>query len=240
MEVEGKNTVPSVIAAAHELKSPLSLIRQLSLMLDGQALSSEDLKKVSQRIQLTTERALRLTSDLTKAYNLNLNDPTIFPLSPISPHQVCQDLLYDMSPYIKSKNREIKLVGAGRTPLVIANADLLSRILANFMDNALNYTFGDEKVQLIIKVKKKEKKVRLGLRDYGPAIKPSYFEDIKKGLATNAESIHARPLSSGLGIYISAQFAQMIGSKIGVTRHKDGATFYVDVPISTQLKLFDF
>ena len=90
-----------------------------------------------------------------------------------------------------------------------------------------------------LKVYKKENKVRFGLRDFGPAIKASYFEDIKNGMTKNAEVVHARPASSGLGIYISSQFAEIINSKIGVIRHRNGATFYVDVPISSQLKLFE-
>ena len=237
MDVEGKNNVPSVIAAAHELKSPLSLIRQLSLTLEDEKLTPEQRSLSVNRIYLTTQKALRLTSDLTRAYNLN--DPTLFPLSPISPHQICRDLIYDMSPYINAKGRDIKLTVPQKTPLIISNADLLGRILSNFLDNALNYTFGDEKMQLSINVYKKEMKVRLGLRDFGPAIKQTYFEDIKNGMAKNEEIIHARPESSGLGIYIASQFAEMTNSKIGVIRHRDGATFYVDVPISTQLKLFE-
>ena len=76
MDVEGKNNVPSVIAAAHELKSPLSLIRQLSLILEDESLTADQRSVSVNRIYLTTQKALRLTSDLTRAYNLN--DPTLF------------------------------------------------------------------------------------------------------------------------------------------------------------------
>ena len=237
MDVEGKNNVPSVIAAAHELKSPLSLIRQLSLILEDESLTADQRSVSINRIYLTTQKALRLTSDLTRAYNLN--DPTLFPLSPISPLQVCNDLLYDMKPYIEAKGKSVAFYSPTKIPLVISNADLLGRILSNFLDNAINYTFENEKMQLNLKVYKKENKVRFGLRDFGPAIKASYFEDIKNGMTKNAEVVHARPASSGLGIYISSQFAEIINSKIGVIRHRNGATFYVDVPISSQLKLFE-
>ena len=237
MDIEGKNRVPSVVAAAHELKSPLSLIRQLSLLIDDDTLTPEDRAKAVERIYLTSQKALRLTSDLTRAYNLT--DPTLFPLSPLSPQQVCRDLIFDMQPYIKAKGRRVKFVAPHGTPLIISNADLLSRILANFMDNALNYTFGDDVLQLTIKTNRKTKKVRLGLRDFGPAIKQDYFEKIEQGIGRNPEVVHARPESSGLGVYIAKQFADILNSQIGIVRHRDGATFYVDVPISSQLKLFE-
>lgn len=233
---EGNNNLPSVIAAAHELKSPLSLIRQLTLILGDDKTTAAQRDQVIKRINLTSEKALRLTSDLTRAYNLT--DSTLFPLSPLSPQQICHELLYDMTPYIKSQGREVRLVMPTKTPLIISNADLLGRILANFMDNALHYTFGEEKLQLLVSVNKKSNKVRLGLRDFGPSVKTDYFTSIENGMAKNAEVVHARPESSGLGIYISARFAEMINSQIGVTRHRNGATFYVDVPISSQLNLF--
>ena len=77
MESEGRGDFPTVIAAAHELKSPLSLIRQLSLLLDSDILSNQERAEALSRIQMTTQKALRLTSDLTQSYNLN--DNTLFP-----------------------------------------------------------------------------------------------------------------------------------------------------------------
>ena len=52
------------VAAAHELKSPLVLVRQLSLMLEAGDLSADEQKRMLRQISLTSERALRLTSDL--------------------------------------------------------------------------------------------------------------------------------------------------------------------------------
>jgi len=56
-------------------------------------------------------------------------------------------------------------------------------------------------------------------------------------LATAPVAIHARPQSSGLGLYIAGQFADAMNGRIGVTRHRDGATFYVDLQASKQLSL---
>lgn len=237
MEGEGKSNVPSIIAAAHELKSPLGLIRQLALVLEDETISQTEREQAISRIYMTSQKALRLTSDLTRAYSLN--DPTLFPLSPINPQQLCRDLIYDMTPQITAKNRQIKVLSPVKVPLVVANADLLNRILANFMDNALCYTFDQDKIELSINILRSQKKVRIGLRDFGPAIRPGHLSYLKKGLGVNLESIQARPESSGLGIYISSRFAEIINSKTGVIRHKNGATFYVEVPISTQLSLFE-
>ena len=56
-------------------------------------------------------------------------------------------------------------------------------------------------------------------------------------MVARAAAADNRPGSSGLGMFIANEFALAIGAQIGVIRHRDGATFYVDVPASTQLRL---
>ena len=51
------------------------------------------------------------------------------------------------------------------------------------------------------------------------------------------QALHARPQSSGLGLYVAGQFAQAMQGKVGATRHRDGATFYVAVLASSQMRL---
>ena len=41
----------------------------------------------------------------------------------------------------------------------------------------------------------------------------------------------------GLGLYIASQFAEAMHGKIGAIRHKDGATFYVELQASSQMTL---
>lgn len=62
--------VTPTLAAAHELKAPLALTRQLALRLGDPSLSEVERERLTHRIVLTSERALRLTSDLTKAARL--------------------------------------------------------------------------------------------------------------------------------------------------------------------------
>jgi signal transduction histidine kinase len=52
-----------------------------------------------------------------------------------------------------------------------------------------------------------------------------------------AEQLHARPSSSGLGLTIADQFARAMNGSVGATRHRDGASFHVDIHASRQLSL---
>ena len=81
-----------LVTASHELKSPLSLIRQLALSMESGALSHAEQQRMLQQITLTSERALRLTTDLSRASRL---DESLFTLEPINPQQLCEEVAHE-------------------------------------------------------------------------------------------------------------------------------------------------
>lgn len=226
--------MPSLVAAAHELKSPLALIRQLSLLLENDSAASKDRAKLLNQIRLTSEQALRLTSDLTRAARL---DDALFKLEPINPQQICEDIVHELTPLFQAHNREVQLMPRKHPLLLVANRDLLRRIITNFSDNALHYTEGGEVVKIRIGELRSGQIVRLSVRDYGPALPKDVVRAVRNKLKAANSPIHARPQSSGLGLYIATQFADAMNGKIGVIRHNDGATFYIDLQASNQLSL---
>lgn len=230
------NDLPSLVVAAHELKSPLALVRQLSLMLESDNVPLDDQKRMLRQISLTSERALRLTSDLTRSVNLT---DALFELEPINPQQLCKDIVCELTPLFEAHNRKVKLVSRRSSLLLVANRDLLRRIILNFGDNALNYAEDkNTNVEIKIKMRNSGKIIRLGVRDYGPALSNDLLKSLRNKLVSiSPTSIHARPQSSGLGLFIASQFADAMNGKIGVIRHHDGATFYVDLQASRQLSL---
>lgn len=226
--------VPSLVAAAHELKSPLVLVRQLSLMLEDDSMPDNEKERIIRQICLTSEKALRLTSDLTKSVLLN---DALFELEPVNPQQLCQDIVKELEPLFSAHNRNVKIVLRKNPLLLVANRDLLRRIIMNFSDNALHYADDNSTVVIRIGLLSSGKIIRLGVRDYGPALPIGILKSLRGKLAYAHTPIHARPQSSGLGLYIAGQFAKIMNGKIGVTRHSDGATFFVDLQASSQLSL---
>lgn len=224
----------AILLAAHELKSPVALIRQLSLFAQEAGQKDRNKDDLLRKITLISERSLRLTSDLTKTARL---EDALFSLEPIDPSQVCLDVIHELSPLARAYNKKIELKGCRRTPLVIANRDLLRRVLINFMDNALSYCGGHQPIKLKIQTFYKQGFIRVSVRDYGPAITNSLARKIKTELLIKDSNFYSRPQSSGLGVYISSQFAKVMGGLIGVIRHHDGVTFYINLQISKQLNL---
>lgn len=235
MNLEGSNgkAVSSIVAAAHELKSPLALVRQQLLRLESPDLSDAHRQKLIHQAVMTTERGLRLTSDLTKA--ARIEEGALFTVEPINPEQICHDIAAELAPLFEAHGREISIASRRHPLLLVANRDLLRRILLGFSDNALHYSEPGSPVRMQITALKKAGIVRVGVRDYGPALSSDLWKSLQKKMKLAPQSVHARPESSGLGLMIAQQFAEVMKGEIGVTRHKDGATFYVDLQASTQL-----
>lgn len=231
---EGRYEVTPLIAAAHELKAPLALVRQLALRLEDETLSDRERSRLLQQTILTSERALRLTSDLTRSARL---DSAMFSLEPINPEQLCRDVAAELTPLFEAYGRTVHVSGRRHPLLLVANRDLLRRILLGFSDNALHYSLPGTAVAMQIKAFKRAGTIRIGIRDYGPALSSDMWRKLQKKLSTAPQSIHARPESSGLGLYIASQFASTMNGRIGAVRHKDGATFYVELQASSQLSL---
>lgn len=228
--------VPSIVAAAHELKSPLALLRQLLLRLDMPDISEAEKKKFIHQAVLTSERGLRLTSDITRA--ARLDEGALFTLEPINPEQLCVDIAAELTPLFEAYGRSVEVKSRKHPLLLVANRDLLRRILLGFSDNALHYSTPGSPVQMQITALKDARMVRIGVRDYGPALSSDLWKTLQKKMRVAPQPVHARPESSGLGLVLAQQFAEAMNAEIGVTRHRDGATFYIDVQASTQLRLF--
>lgn len=229
-----RDELPFLVTASHELKAPLALVRQLALALEDNMLSEQDRQKVVHQILLTSERALRLTTDLTRSARL---DDSLFDLEPLNPQQICEEVAHEMTPLYRAKGKEIRVTSHYRPVLALANRDLLRRVVLNFVDNALHYTEADAPVELRAATHAYKTKIRLSVRDYGPAIPADVWQRLEAHLGTTAQPLHARPQSSGLGLFIACQFARAMKGAIGATRHRDGATFYVDINASRQLSL---
>lgn len=225
---------PLFIAAAHELKSPLALMRQLALVLEDGDVSRGELANIAHRLTLTSERALRLTTDLTRTARL---EDSLFTLEPLNPVSLCQEVVDELSPLYQAHGRKIAISPRSKPLLGLANRELLRRILLNFADNALHYGEADSPVVISASAYDNGTRIRLGVRDYGPAVPTKLWNNLANDLGKKTQPLHARPESSGLGIYISRQFADAMQAEIGTTRHRDGATFYVDIGASTQLRL---
>ncbi len=216
----------SIVIAAHELKTPLAVMRQLSLELAHSG-DAADVERLAHQIQLTAERSLRLTRDITQTSQLQ---PALFPLEPLNVRRVLTDVADELAPLYEAHDRKLIVRMPRRMPNIISHPELLRRILLNFCDNALHYADKDNRVIIEGVVIARDDKVRLGVIDGGPVL-------TKRVARPRSHIDYGRPAGSGLGLAIADTFAEVIQATTGATRKGNGAHYFIDVPISKQLSL---
>jgi signal transduction histidine kinase len=229
----GTLAVPSVLAAAHELKAPLVLLRQLTYQLEQAGDLTSEQKLVQERIRLTTERTLRLVENITQTGRL---DETLFALQPLEAHSVWQQVVSEINPLALHMDQELKLVLPKRPLLAVGHAELLPAVLLGLCDNALAHNPRGADVTLGANLRRGS--IIFSVRDHGPRIDHTAFEQLETRLGKSPQPLGVRPNSSGLGLWIAGNFAKAMSATLSVTRHhRGGMTFSLVLPSSGQLSL---
>lgn len=219
-------------AAAHELTSPLVLLRQLGLAISADNLSEKDRQLLGKQLALTSERALRMAWSLSMSSESQLS----LPLEPINPISICQEVVHELTPLFAAHGQVITLQPRSRVPLTVANRQVLQKILLGFGDNALRY--GSPRHPIHMTIASHGDRVRIGVRDWGPAVPIDLWKQLEERIAKHAPTpLGNRPQTSSVSLIVARRLAEMMDSMVGIVRHRDGATFYVDLRISEQMSL---
>lgn len=224
-------SLPSLSVAAHELKSPIALMRQLTLLLRDEQLTGVEQGQYSEKLIATADRALRLVVDLSHVASLQ---EALFPLEPVNPFAVCRELAHESRLISNLYQRQINWPKARPRVLAVANSYLLKRVVMNFLDNALKYT--DPETPISVGVKQSGDIIRVSVRDHGPRMARREYQRIVDEMEL-LKTVRTRPESSGLGIFLASSFARSMSGQIGLMRHRDGVTFFVELPVSRQMSL---
>lgn len=222
--------VDGILLAAHELKAPLAVLRQLALTFDEMDVKGEHIRA---EMVSVSERAIKQVNDLTKIRRL---DDGLFVMEPVAVREVCDAVSRELEYLFRYNQRNLFIKYTNKKKLVVANRDLLYSVIYNFLLNAMHYSSSETRAELT--VRDVRGKVKVEIRDYGPALPMDVWKEMKRGWIEKPTSIAMRPGSSGLGLYIASCFSKYMNAEVGAVRHRDGTSFYVDLPVSMQASLF--
>ena len=222
--------VDGLALVAHELKTPLSVMRQLAFALPEMDVDGERHRDEMVRL---SERAIRQVNDLSRVRRL---EDGLFEMEPVAVRAVCDDVTRELTRLFENQGRGLKVRYANRARLVNANAELLFSVIYNFLVNAVRYS--GEGSETVLSVGDSKGRVRVMVRDYGPSLPVGIWRKLRDGRIDEPVKVAMRPGSSGLGLYIASKFSRYMGAEVGAVRHRDGTSFYVELDISKQASLF--
>lgn len=232
IETTEKFVLPSVIAAAHELKTPLVLMRQLALQLAHDPSADERQQIIHERMRLTAERSLRFVEGITKAASL---EDSLLESEPIELQSLLQEVAHELSPLALQSGHQFEVRTPRRSICLVGHREFLTSLMLNLCDNALTYSQPGKPI--VLGGTQQADRIRLSVRDHGPVMSRTRFSQLS-GKLGQPQTPSGHPRSSGLGLWIADTFARTMDSELELTRHHSGGlTFSVALPRSQQLRL---
>jgi PAS domain S-box-containing protein len=135
--------------------------------------------------------------------------------------------------HLGEPGRRIELEAPGTPLLVIADADRIGQVFANYLTNALKYSPSEKPV--VVTVRREDGSARVEVRDQGPGLSADQqrrlFERFYR--AEGVEVVSGSGVGLGLGLFISKTIIEQHGGAVGVESVPgEGSLFWFSLPLA--------
>jgi signal transduction histidine kinase len=222
--------------AAHDLKAPLQSIMTFAELIHASPDDKESVLEFSQSIFNASERMFNLVKSILQSTAIELGKIELN-LHVANVSSLVQSAVEQNLPKAQSKAQEIHS-DIAENLLANIDSERFLEVLDNLISNAIKYTLPSKKI--FVKCEKKpsqhlqssSESVFISVKDEGQGLS----EDDMQKLFARFQKLSSQPTggehSSGLGLYISKKYIEMMGGKIWAEsegKDKD-ATFCIELP----------
>jgi PAS domain S-box-containing protein len=219
---------------SHELRSPLTAIKQFtSILLGGSAGALNDEQREYQQIVLRNIRQLQsMIDDLLEVTSLETGKLTVEPAS-VSVSNAVTDTFNTLQGSARAKGITLSFDLAPDLPSAYADPTRLRQMLIILLDNAVKFTPKGGAVTLQVGLWGHDPRFLLfAVADTGCGISQEMTERIFERLYQVSERIETSRKGLGLGLYICKELVARQGGDIWVTRGpQQGTTFSFTLPV---------
>ncbi|MHC4744095.1 MAG: sensor histidine kinase [Planctomycetota bacterium] len=196
-----------ISAVSHELRTPLTSIRMYSEMLEKNWVKSEDkvgeyyknMRQESERLSRLIENVLdfsRIQRD-RKSYDFNLGDI----------NKSVADVVEMMRPYAAQNGFTI-VTQLGEIRPTVFDADAVTQIVVNLLDNAIKYANGAEDKTIIVRTGGNHDFLMIEVEDHGPGVPHRQRKKIFEEFYRIGAEATRETTGTGLGLALVKKFAQ--------------------------------
>ncbi len=212
------------VHAAHELKTPLTIIKgELELSLRRERDSSEYQRAIKISLE-ESERMIKTVEDLLLLAKLDYQ-PQVFDFEPIEFDSFIRKIYEQSKILAVPKNITVSLEAPRKSLLIQADPLHLRRLFFNIIENAVKFTPRGGRIDLDVKVE--EKKVLTSIADSGVGISPEHLSKIFERFYRTTKQEDG----TGLGLSIAQRIAKIHQGEIMVnSKVNQGTTFIVVLP----------
>ena len=217
-----------VANVSHELRSPLTSIQgYLQGMLDGTLPEEEHGEYMSVALD-ETKRLSKLVSSLLSLSRMEREDVQLH-YSDFDLNELARRVLITKEGQIEEKHIDVQVGFEQDDCPVHADADQITQVLVNLLDNAIKFTPDSGRIALMTRTAKDKAVFRIS--DSGPGVAaedaPHIFDRFYK-----ADKAHTTGQGTGLGLAICKRIIEKHGEHIElVSGDHEGAAFEFTLPI---------
>jgi signal transduction histidine kinase/HAMP domain-containing protein len=218
-----------VATVSHDLRSPLTLIRGYSTMLEMVGELNEQQDNYVKKIVGSVETMARLVNNLLDLGRIEAGVGLQLEMVPL--REVLEKVIGSLQLVAAQKQIQLTLEDASHTtPLIEADQALLQQALSNVVENAIKYTNPGGKVN--VRTLTHDNNVIFEISDTGigiaPVDQPRLFEKFFRGVQRDTR----KQQGSGLGLAIVKSIVERHGGKVWVeSQLGKGSTFSILIPI---------
>jgi signal transduction histidine kinase len=207
----------------HELRTPLTVIMgTIETLEDGALYDTAARGPLLASMQRETDRLIRLVNDLlvlirADAGTLNMN------IQPLDLADVARTRAQHFAALAARRQVRFDVQGEEKAgALVLADADRLSQVLDNLLDNALRYS--PESSTVLIELRREGESVACTVSDRGPGIPEEHLPFIFERFYRADPSRNRHSGGAGLGLAIARALIQAQGGRIHAEPFAGGGT----------------
>ena len=227
-EASGRAKDDFLSLVSHELRSPLSAIRNWVALLRGD-LDEAKLKRGLEAIERNANLQVKLVDDILDHARLATGKMRV-ELGQVDVRAVLEQVLVSLDPTASAKSINLERELPEGTPRVHADAERLQQIFWNLLNNAIKFTPKGGRVHASLR--RVDGWIEVAVSDTGKGITPEFLPHVFESFRQEEGRISRSEGGLGLGMSITRQLVELHGGSIAAESEGvgKGATFRLRLP----------
>lgn len=235
---QGANRAKSNFLAnmSHDMRTPMNAIIGFATLLDKDADQPDRVKEYTQKIMISSNQLLGLINNVLDMGKIE-SGKTALELSEFNFSVMLEDINAIMRPQAQVKEQKFSIHTYGLyQELFIGDKKRIQQILANLLNNAIQYTNKGGEIELHIynreQITPDYARLRFEVRDTGIGMSKEFKEKLFEPFTREANTTLSGVQGTGLGLAITKNLVDLMGGTIYVDSTQGvGSVFTVDLEL---------
>jgi signal transduction histidine kinase len=216
-----------VSIVSHEFRSPLTGIQGFSELIRDELTDVAEMREYSADINREAERLSRMIDELLDLDRMESGQMALR-FGPVNVGALVTQLVTSLGP--RAPRHRLKLALAEPLPSLAGDADKLTQVVVNLLDNAIKYS--PDGGEIVVGAVAEAGQIHLWVQDRGLGIPADALEAVFDRYTRVETAQHHLIRGTGLGLPIVRQIVELHGGRTWVeSTLGEGSTFHVTVPL---------